>query len=230
MKTQDVSVSGVEAGDGPAPHQVHLMGHGDARHRRPTDVVVGDEESRGNPAEHSDLVTDVHQIWSGGRFDFADQLEAGRTHGVQQYEMAACSQLTLTIRNCRVRSGQYDRHDGNIRERRLSAGRSRPIGRSGNRHLTASQIGKRLRRAVRWRRFAPGSGILPDPIATQHFTQQSGPGASRGVSPRKPRPARRPFRPAHSRRGGIEWDGMGQRGAAYGSEGWGFESLRAREV
>ncbi len=75
LETEDVPVPSVDAGDGPASHELDFVGDGDARHRGPTDVVVGDQECPGDPTQDSDLVTHPHQIGSGRRFDLTDDLE-----------------------------------------------------------------------------------------------------------------------------------------------------------
>src|SRR4051812_20545357 len=56
------------------------MGNGDARHRRPADVVVGDQETGRHPAEHADLMPHVHQIGPCRRFNLTDHLEPARCH------------------------------------------------------------------------------------------------------------------------------------------------------
>src|SRR6202034_3047830 len=55
--------------------RLHLMGYRDTRHRRPPDVVVGNQERVSHMAEDTDLVPDPRQIRTSGRLNLADNLK-----------------------------------------------------------------------------------------------------------------------------------------------------------
>ena len=74
-EAEQVAVPGVDARDGAAPHLRDLVGHGDARHGRTTDVVVRYQEAGCDRAEHPDLVADPRQVGPSRRFDLAHHLE-----------------------------------------------------------------------------------------------------------------------------------------------------------
>src|SRR2546423_1871776 len=67
-----------ETGDGATSHLGHLVGDGDARYRRPSDVVVRDEEGGRHLAHDADLVAHLHEVRTGGRLHLTYQLEPVR--------------------------------------------------------------------------------------------------------------------------------------------------------
>ena len=75
MEAEHVTVSSVDASDGASAHKLNFMSDGDARNGGPSDVVVGDQEGMGNWTQHSNLMTDVSQIWACGWLDFTQDLE-----------------------------------------------------------------------------------------------------------------------------------------------------------
>ncbi len=80
LEAENVAIPGVQTRDRASAHQRHLVGDSDARHRRPTDVIVGDQERRRDAAHHADLVSHVHQIGARGRLHFADDAELVGRH------------------------------------------------------------------------------------------------------------------------------------------------------
>ena len=79
---KQVTVPGVQARDATGAHRLHLMRDRHARHRRPPDMVVGNQERVRDRAQHPDLVAHPRQVRASRRLDLADQLETTISHAV----------------------------------------------------------------------------------------------------------------------------------------------------
>jgi hypothetical protein len=74
-KPQQVPVPRIQAGNPASTHRLHLVGYRHTRHRRPPDVVVGNQERVSHMAEDTDLVPDPCQIRASRRLNLADNLK-----------------------------------------------------------------------------------------------------------------------------------------------------------
>ena len=76
MEAENITIASIDAGNRVAPHELYLMGDGDTRYGRSSDVVVGDEEGISDGTEHPNLMANVGQIRPSGGLDFTDDLES----------------------------------------------------------------------------------------------------------------------------------------------------------
>src|SRR5262249_51772422 len=97
-QAEEVSVARVEARDRPAAHRLDFVCDRDARHRRPPEVVVGNEKRRRDAAQDADLMTHRPQGGPGRRFDLADQLEAAAHEPTLYTSDAVAASLPAPLR------------------------------------------------------------------------------------------------------------------------------------
>src|SRR5262249_42704132 len=89
-EAEQVAVTRIQTRDGPPTHQADLVRDRDARHRRPADVVVGDEERARDATQDADLMTHVLQVGPSRRLDLADDLERALRARVRHVMPTVC--------------------------------------------------------------------------------------------------------------------------------------------
>jgi hypothetical protein len=75
MEAENIAIASVDARNRVASHKLHLVGDGDARHGRSSNVVVGDEEGISDGAEYPNLMANVGQVRACRWLNFTKNLE-----------------------------------------------------------------------------------------------------------------------------------------------------------
>jgi hypothetical protein len=92
---EQIAVPSVEAGYRSASHLIDLVGDGDARDSRSTDVVVRNQKARSDFGHNANLVPNMHEVGSDGRFDLTHQVEWAQAHVVAMRTTASPTHGTV---------------------------------------------------------------------------------------------------------------------------------------